>query len=150
MYERMLVAIDGSTTSDRALAEAIRLAKLTGARLRLLHVIDVEAFGGAARGYVDPHGAMFAALRRFADEVLAERQARAAAEGVGVETEVIDDEAGHVGEGIVADAERWGADLVVLGSHGRRGVRRLLLGSTAERVARLASVPVLLVRERAA
>lgn len=146
MYTHILVPLDGSPTSDRGLEEAVKLAKLTGARLRLVHVVDDLIY---ATG-MDNVGAMTADLialvRGDGERLLKTGQARVAASGVPVETALFDSFTGRVCDLVVAEATKWPADLIVLGTHGRRGVGRLFMGSDAEQIVRLATVPVLLVR----
>ncbi|HEX5337573.1 MAG TPA: universal stress protein [Gallionella sp.] len=145
MYQRILVPVDGSTTSDRALQEAIKLANGQG-RLRLVHVIE-ESYPLDAEGYayID-YAALQEAVRHSGERALA--RARKTAEQVGVTVESAQLEAGgeRVETLIDAEAKSWAADLIVIGTHGRSGLSRLLLGSVAEGVVRGASVPVLLVR----
>ena len=146
MYTHILVPLDGSPTSDRGLEEAVKLAKLTGARLRLVHVVDDLIY---ATG-MDNVGAMTADLialvRGDGERLLKTGQARVEASGVPVETALFDSFTGRVCDLVVAEATKWPADLIVLGTHGRRGVGRLFMGSDAEQIVRLATVPVLLVR----
>jgi nucleotide-binding universal stress UspA family protein len=146
MYQRILVPIDGSPTADRGLDEAIRLAQLTGASVRVLHVLDqliyVTGFEAGAL-YSD---AALSALRQGGERILAGAKARAAAAGLNVDTLLVECFGGRAARIVVAEADLWNADLIVLGTHGRRGVRRLLLGSDAEEVVRTAKAPVLLVR----
>jgi nucleotide-binding universal stress UspA family protein len=151
MYQRILVAVDGSETSRRGLDEAIRLAQLTGARLRLIHAVDDVSVSVAMGAYgIDVSGAYVGdwlnKLRDSGRAILREDEAVAQAASVQVETALGGGFAGPVWDQIARDATTWKADLIVLGTHGRRGVGRALLGSTAEMVARHASVPVLLVR----
>lgn len=151
MYERILVAVDGSETSKRGLAEALRLAQLTGGRLLLVHSIDDVSFSAAMGAYgMDVSGAVagdwLAQLREGGRAILSGAEVTARASSVPVETVLGEGFAGPVWEQIGKEAEKWKADLVVLGTHGRRGVGRALLGSTAEMVARHATVPVLLIR----
>jgi nucleotide-binding universal stress UspA family protein len=151
MYQRILVAVDGSLTSNRGLGEAIRLAALTGGRLRLMHTIDDLSFSLAMGAYgMDASGAYvgdwLGILRETGCAVLRKAAAAAEAASVPVDTVLGESPSEPVWEQVTAEAERWKADLIVLGTHGRRGVRRTLLGSTAEMVVRQASVPVLLVR----
>ncbi|ROZ75419.1 universal stress protein [Ramlibacter sp. WS9] len=151
MYERILVAVDGSETSKRGLGEAVRLAKLTGGRLLLVHAIDDVSFAAAMGAYgMDLSGAVagdwLADLREGGRAILREAEATAGAASVPAETVLGEGFAGPVWEQLCKEAENWKADLIVLGTHGRRGVGRALLGSTAEMVARHATVPVLLVR----
>ncbi len=147
MYSKLLVPFDGSETAQRALAAAADIARLAGATLRLLHVVDPLVH---TSGFETPEVYLrdcVPAMQRTGEQVLA--QARAAAEAAGVrsvETELQTSRGARVAELIVGEARRCGAGLIVLGTHGRRGIDRALLGSDAERVARSAPMPVLLVR----
>lgn len=146
MYERILVAYDGSAMSRAALAHAIRLADICGAELRVVHVLDAVSPFGMGAGYVPAD--LLDAMRGDARRLLREAYEQARVAGVACETELMqlanlrDDIAG----GVAREAAACGARLVVIGTHGRRGMRRALLGSVAERVARQAPCPVLLVR----
>jgi nucleotide-binding universal stress UspA family protein len=145
MYERILVAIDGSRTGDLALTEAVRLANVHAATLRIVHVIDVAAIEGDVVPLSD-----FRALRMKAGrEILDEAAAFARGAGLRVETRLleIDNSAQRVVDVLAEEAKAWPADLAVIGTHGRRGLNRLMLGSVAEAFARVAPEPVLLVRE---
>ncbi len=146
MYRRILVPIDGSPTSARGLAEAIQLARLTGATLRLVHVVElahyVTGFEPAAV-YTDE---LLPLARRAGENILEQGKAQALAAGVTAETCVLDSFGGRVCELVINEARSCGADLIVIGTHGRRGVGRLMLGSDAEQIVRGAPVPVLLVR----
>lgn len=146
MYQRILVPVDGSPTSNRGLAEAIALAKLTGARLRLLHVVDELSFALGASAFPVYTGDVIGLLREAGEKILADAKAKVEAAGLGVEAVLRDGFAGRVCDLIVEQAEAWPADLIVIGTHGRRGVDRLFMGSDAELVLRTAPVPVLLVR----
>lgn len=146
MYQRILVPVDGSATSTLGLDEAIRIAKLTQGRLRLFHVIDELSFAlalGSESHYADD---LLASLRAEGTRILDAAQATARAAGVESETRLCEAVAGSVQEMVAAEALDWGAELIVLGTHGRRGPKRLMLGSGAERILRVATVPVLLVR----
>lgn len=146
MYQRILVPIDGSATSRRGLEEAIALARLTHGRLRLLHVIDDLSFALAMDAYAGSTGEWLDELRANGLRLLEEARISAKQAGVDAETTMCEKVSGVVHEKITAEATRWGADLIVIGTHGRRGVGRLVMGSSAENVLRLAKVPVLLVR----
>lgn len=146
MYQHILVPIDGSTTSERAVAEAGALAKLCSARVRLLHIVDM---GEHVYGYETPHSYVsqtrphvLAAARQLLQRTCSELEAK----GVPVDTELCESTGAHVSDIIVDHAVRWGADLIVLGTHGRRGIDRILMGSDAERVARMSPLPVLLIK----
>jgi len=152
MYQRILVAIDGSATSELALKEAALLAKEQGATLRLAHVID-DTF--AYTDVLMPHEVApqelvdrQAGLRRFGEEVLSRGAAAGGALGANVETTLlaIGETGDRVYDAIEQEAARWPADLVVIGTHGRRGFRHLLLGSVAVGLIRITTKPVLLVR----
>ena len=147
MYQRILVPIDGSTTARRGLAEAIRLAQRSGGRLRLLHVMDDVAYAigvGSAKEYA---GSVVPRMHGVADELLSKARGEAEAAGVEAEVAMRDGLNGAVCDIVAAEARQWPADIIVLGTHGLRGVKRLLMGSDAEGVLRIAPVPVLLVRE---
>lgn len=144
MFKRILIPLDGSDVARGGLQRATRLAKAGGGRIRLIHVVDLAPVLPTveAGAYVAD---MFEAMRREGKKILAGAQAEAAKRGLKVET-VLVDKPGPVAESIIREARKWRADLIVLGTHGRRGIRRLVLGSDAEQVLRLAPVPVLLIR----
>lgn len=143
IYQRILVPVDGSPTSNAALDEAIRLAKLTGARIRLVHVLDDIPFSIGFETYV---GDVMGLLTDAGSEVLTEAKARAEASGVAADTFITELFGERVCDVVADQARIWKADLIVIGTHGRRGARRMVLGSDAEQVARTAPVPVLLIR----
>lgn len=147
MYKNILVPIDGSPTSKKALDEAVELARLTGGRIHLLHVVDLYV---AATGF-EAAGAYMNDLRPVlvgsGEELVAKAKADVEQSGIAVETEVYESVSQRVSEIIVQRAESLGADLIVLGTHGRRGIERIVMGSDAEQVVRTAPVPVLLVRQ---
>lgn len=146
MYQRILVPVDGSPTSQKGLDEAARLAKLTGARLRLLYVVDELMFVSNIQEYSSYSADLAQLLKDAGEDILRTSQQRAQAAVPLVDTVLIESVGGRVGDVIVEQARQWQADLIVLGTHGRRGVRRFVLGSDAEHVVRVADVPVLLVR----
>ena len=142
-YKRILAAVDGSKASNKGLREALRLAKSEGARLVLLNVVDeFPAFATLEAPAID----LTPMLREGGKRILA--RAQAAARKAGVKPLVVMRETigGPAADAIVREAKKQRADLIVLGTHGRRGVRRMLLGSDAGQVVSLSSVPVLLVR----
>jgi nucleotide-binding universal stress UspA family protein len=146
MYQSILVPTDGSATSSKGLDEAIALAKLTGGRIRLLHVVDTMPMAIAAEGLVGFSADVLPLLRSSGQAILDVARKRAEAEGIAVDATLREVIAGRVCDAVMEEASSWPADLIVLGTHGRRGVGRLLLGSDAEQVLRSATVPVLLVR----
>jgi len=145
MYQRILVPIDGSATSERALQEAIELAA-GKAQLRLVYVIE-EAYTLDVEGYafVD-YAAIQEAVRHTGERALAQAAEKVRQSGMTAETALLEATGERVASVIDGEARRWSADLIVIGTHGRSGLSRLLLGSVAEGVVRGASVPVLLVR----
>ncbi len=145
MYQRILVPIDGSATSARALQEAIKLAG-GKARLRLIYVIE-ETYPLDAEGYafID-YAALQEAARKTGERALAQAAEIVRKSGITAETELLEATGKRVASVIDSEALNWRADLIVIGTHGRSGLNRLLLGSVAESVVRGASVPVLLVR----
>ena len=146
MYQKILVPIDGSATSSRGLQEAIKLAKLTGARLRLIHVVDSISFAAGMEASMMVTNEMLGLMRESGEKLLAKARAKVEKAGLRVDTVLIDNMAGRVCDLVVAQAKAWHAGLIVVGTHGRRGVGRMLLGSDAEMITRLATMPVLLVR----
>jgi len=146
MYHRILVPIDGSSTSNQGLDEAIKLAKLTGASLRLIHVVDPLTFATGFELYGAYAGNVIPLMKEAGEKILEQARTLVAASGVKVDTLLFDSLATRVSDTVVEQAKAWDADLIVIGTHGRRGVKRLMLGSDAEQIVRMAPVPVLLVR----
>ncbi|HEX6363066.1 MAG TPA: universal stress protein [Albitalea sp.] len=145
MYARILVPIDGSPTSRRGFDEALALAERLGARVQVLHVVDARLLI-AEMSAVAPPEQMLEDWRASGDKLVAEAVERGRARGVAIDGVVRCDPGQRVCDLIVEEARSWGAELVVMGTHGRRGLRRLALGSDAELVLRESPVPVLLVR----
>lgn len=149
MYKKILVPTDGSAIAQKGLAEAIALGKLTGASLRLIHVVDELSFAlsaGYGAGYM---GDILSVLREAGAEVLSQAEAQVRASGLEVDSVLNDSFAGRVSDLVMAQVSHWGAELIVLGTHGRRGVGRIFMGSDAESIVRSATVPVLLLRAQA-
>jgi nucleotide-binding universal stress UspA family protein len=147
MYTRILVSVDGSDTSKRALNEALELAKVHQSQLRIVHVVDAATLFVGDHFYADMDR-LEAAMMEAGKKVLAEAAAVAEKAGLRAETQLIEIETinARVADLIVQDAKSWRAGLIVVGTHGRRGLSRVVLGSVAEGVVRAAPVPVLLVR----
>ncbi len=137
MYDTLLVPLDGSTFSERALPLAVTLAQRMQARIILLHVIGAPVF---------PGGDTVEAERQTGEEAqdyLAHVASTIAAEGLHTETTLA---YGQAAESILLEIKSAGADLVVMCSHGRSGLGRWIFGSVAEQVLAHSPVPVLLVR----
>ncbi|HZN26778.1 MAG TPA: universal stress protein [Burkholderiales bacterium] len=145
MYQRMLVPVDGSETARRGLDEAIKLSKALGASVRLVHIVDETPLA------MNPETGIAAAplVADFVEagkQIIEEARAFAMAQGVEVATALHENFTGRVADRILEEARKSGAELIVMGTHGRRGIRHVVLGSDAEAVVRGATVPVLLVR----
>jgi nucleotide-binding universal stress UspA family protein len=144
MFNHILVPIDGSETSMLAVSKASGLALAFGSRITLIHVVDNYPFIGVGADYALGQNEYLAAAVNGANAALARGVAALAAEGLHSDQRVID---GHVvHEGIVDTATAIGADLIVMGSNGRTGLEKLLLGSVTQRVLQDAKVPVLVVK----
>ena len=118
---------------------------MTGARLRLVHVLDGPAFStGMEFITADVYGLLIEA----GAQVLSEAKAKVESAGIAVDTFLSEAFGERVCDVVLAQAKLWNADLIVIGTHGRRGVGRLLIGSDAEQILRAAPVPVLLVRPK--
>lgn len=141
VFNRILVPIDGSQTALKALAHALRLARQNGASIRLVHVVDELSYRHGFEYSGDVAGAAAGAAQRLLDETVASQEH----EGVPMDTQLVDKAGERLGDAIAACAAEFGADLVVAGTHGRRGLGRVLLGSGAEQIVRSAQVPVLVV-----
>lgn len=149
MYGQILVAIDESETSELALQEAISLAKDQKASLRILHVIDVSpAYLTVDSPY--PFMEYQKAMQEAGEKLLANRVGKARHAGVKVDSKLIAIEmyGERIYDVIEEQSTQWPADLIVIGTHGRRGARHLMLGSVAEGLIRVATKPVLLIRGR--
>jgi len=149
MYQRILVPVDGSLTSNAGLAEAVKLAKLTGARLLLLHVVDDMPMMMSAEGLTAMSGDIFTILKEGGEKVLEQARVAVASQGLAVDTKLLESLNGRLCDHVNQQVTGWKADLIVLGTHGRRGASRWLLGSDAEQVLHSAAVPVLLIRAEA-
>lgn len=149
MYTRILVPLDGSATASRALETAVDLAADVGAEVQPLYVIDVPTLAFSSPGF-DP-SIIRDAFEEEGRRVSEQAQARLAQRGVAGTTRVVEVSAPgeDVAHRILLSAADWHADLIVMGTHGRRGFRRMVLGSVAERVLRSATLPVLLVPSKA-
>jgi nucleotide-binding universal stress UspA family protein len=145
MYGRILVPIDGSEASRRGLNEAMRLAKIHGSQLRLVHVVNEFILDITYSAGLYPQN-LIESLREGGKALLDGAQAAAQAAGVNAEGVLLESIGGVPADFILAQAKEWKADLIVMGTHGRRGLLRLTLGSNADLVVRGATVPVILIR----
>lgn len=150
MYARILVAVDGSRASRLALDEAVKIARASGASLTAVSVVEqapqlVEA-GAVYQGGASASPAAIEA----ATAALEEADALFKANGVTGTSRAVDACGESIAAVIARTAGECDADLIAMGTHGRRGVRRMMLGSVAESLLRATDVPVLLVRHDAA
>jgi nucleotide-binding universal stress UspA family protein len=146
LYSRILVPIDGSPAAQRGLDEALALAQRLGSSLQLLNVVDARMLIAEVSAHALPDQ-LLAQWRADGEELVAQASERARALGVPAEGAVRCDPGLRVADWILKEARDCGAALIVMGTHGRRGLRRLVLGSDAEMVLRESKVPVLLVRD---
>lgn len=142
MYKRIVVPVDGSETSNRAIVAALQMARENGGRVRLVHALDELAYLSGYEYSAD----LLKAARDQGAKVLEDALSMAQSAGVPADTKLVETAGRRLGELVADEARGWEADLVVVGTHGRRGMSRILLGSGAEQVLRLAPVPVLAVR----
>jgi len=141
MYKDILVPTDGSPAATAAIEHAVDLAKTYDATIHALYVVDASAFSSIEAGSELVIDALDEEGQRAVEEVT-----DAAAEaGVDIETHVV---SGTAYRRILDYIDSEDVDLVVMGTHGRSGVERFLLGSVTERVVRTADVPVLTIRHR--
>lgn len=148
MYKKIFVAIDDSPTSQKALHEAIQLANSSQAALCVAHAADESLLAQHGMGigtYIDVDRTR-QAIRETSQGLLDAASAQARAAGMAAETRLLEATDKRVAELIADGAAAWGADLIVVGTHGRRGVARLLVGSVAENLVRIAGTSLLMVR----
>lgn len=143
MYKNVLLPTDGSAASNAALEEALKFASHCGAAVRLVYVCEDPPYV-LAEGPVD----LGDAIERQGELILAQAAEKARKAAVAATTVLVKPGDRRVAAAITEEAERSGCDLIVMGTHGRRGLEHFLLGSVAEGVLRRSKVPVLLLRSR--
>lgn len=143
---KILCPADYSATSDNALRYAIEFARQVGAHVRILHIVTPQVPSAILPEVDDPEG-----VQSEEDDVIPENfSALLMAEkkkGLSADIRILKGDASKV---ITEQAQAWGADLIIMGSHGRSGLPRLMMGSVAEDVFRSSDIPVLLVKKSAA
>jgi nucleotide-binding universal stress UspA family protein len=144
MYQQILVPTDGSELSVRAVQAAARLARLTGARLEVLSVKEPFPYSAISEMQPVPPQEFFDAQERTAQARVQAALQAVAAHGVQASGATL--EALHPWEAILDQAKAKGCDLVVMASHGRRGLGALLLGSETQKVLTHSTLPVLVIR----
>lgn len=150
MCKRIFVAIDGSATAQAALVEAIQFARLPGTSLCIGTVLDASPLGQNSMGM----GALIdvdqvkAGMRQAAETLLDDAVAKAKAAGLDPFRILVESDNKRVAEMIAEAAQQWDADLIVIGTHGRRGFERMVMGSVAENLVRIATTSLFLVRRK--
>ncbi|SDP71998.1 Nucleotide-binding universal stress protein, UspA family [Ralstonia sp. 25mfcol4.1] len=149
MYERILVAVDGGDSADLAMTQAIGMARAFHADIKLLYVVDDSEFFDTA-GMADT-AMVLSQLVQGGERALDLAAERCSQAGVTCIKELVERPLGrgNISETIVERADTWPADLIVMGTHGRRGMRRVIMGSVSEGVVAQTSKPVLLIRAEA-
>lgn len=145
MFKRILVPVDGSSTSNLGIAAAIGLASDQKASNRLIHVVDELVLLSTPEAGMMV-GEAIDMLRDAGKVILAKVVARVRKGGIVADSTLVESVGGRAADLIVRDAKKWKADIIVIGTHGRRGLKRVVMGSDAEEVVRNTSIPVLLVR----
>ena len=144
MFKHILVPIDGSATATFAVAKAAELAKTLGSKVTVVYVIDPYPFTGVGADFAYGQTQYLSAATAEANAVLDAAKSTMQAAGVVVDAALSEGHAVH--QGILDTLKSTGADLIVMGSHGRRGLEKLMLGSVTQRVLGAVHVPVLVVR----
>ena len=145
MYKQILCPVDGSDTSNCGMAEAVNLAKAIQAKVRFLYIVDTfhPMLDGMEVGNMTE---VIDGLREHGKAMLEQTKVSALAQGVEADTVILENDLNRVSTIIVTHAKECHADLILMGTHGRRGLSHLLMGSDAEAVIRTSPVPVLTVR----
>lgn len=144
MYQRILVPIDGSATSERALDEAIKFAQQQNAQVEVIHVLeDIWYFDN--EDYLN-YAELIQSMRGIGEKILAQAQKKLKQAGVAAEIKLLEMQGERIASVIATEAKNNRADLIIIGTHGRSGFSRMLMGSIAEGVVRTAHIPILLIR----
>lgn len=145
MFKHLLLPADGSDNAQRALQKAVAIARAFDSRITAIYVVDPYAFTGVGADFAYGQAEYLSAAAAEAKAALAQAAAACAAAGVPVETALV--EAHSIHKGILNKAKEVGADLIVMGSHGKRGLEKLVLGSVTAQVLSHAHLPVLVDRD---
>ncbi len=141
LYKNILIATDGSEYTKNSIDYGIELAKNTQAKLHIIYVIDTAAFASIPMDAA--WESMYELLKQEGDEATRYAADKAEAEGIVTERNTME---GHPAEEIIKYAEKNSMNLIVMGTLGKSGLDRFLLGSVAEKVVRASKIPVLIVR----
>jgi nucleotide-binding universal stress UspA family protein len=145
MFKHILVPVDGSATALQAVDTAIGLAKAHGSRVTAIFVVDPYPFTGVGTDFAYGQAEYLSAATAEANTAIKAAKARFEAAGIAVELSVV--ESHSAWRGVVEVAESAGADLIVMGSHGRKGLEKLVLGSVTQAVLSHTKRSVLVVRD---
>jgi nucleotide-binding universal stress UspA family protein len=145
MYKHILVPVDGSATSQKAMGNAVAIAQAFKSEVTVIYVIDPYAFTGVGTDFAYGQAEYLGAATAEANDAI--KSAKEAFQGVGITATGSVVEGHAIYRGILDTAEALGADLIVMGSHGRRGLEKLVLGSVTAQVLSHAHLPVLVVRD---
>ena len=143
MFKKIYTPIDNSDISDKVLDEALDLAKATGAKLRISHVVNLEqiTFGIEMVGVAELKDTLLSIANKF----LAHIKASVAEKGVDAEITLLENYGSDLATLIIDDAKSWGADLFVLGSHHLGSFSHFITGGVAEDIAHDSDIPILLI-----
>jgi nucleotide-binding universal stress UspA family protein len=142
-YRNIVIATDGSENTQKAISYGIEIAKLSGATVHALYVVDTSSFSSIPMSTEGGWEAMYEVLKTEGKKAVSAVKSKGEASGVEVREVVLE---GHPINEIIEFAEKNNADLVVMGTLGKTGLDRFLLGSVAEKVVRGSKVPVMVVR----
>ncbi len=145
MFKHILIPVDGSSTSQKAVEKAATLAATFGSDVTVIYVIDPYPFTGLGSDFAYGQAEYLNAADAEASVALNAAKQSLQQAGVRVQTSVV--EAHATWRGILDSAAKTGADLIVMGSHGRHGLEKLMLGSVTQRVLSHAHLPILVIRE---
>lgn len=143
MFQHILVPVDGSITARQAAEAAAKLAGETGAKVTIIHVVHMYPYTGFGAGFAEGQSLYLSAATANANETIATVREVMQNAGVNAQSRIV--ESNVVWRGIVETTQTVGADLIVMGTHGRSKIDRLLLGSVTQRVLSHATVPVMVI-----
>ena len=147
MYNHIIVAVDDSSTANLGLEKAIELARLNGAKLEIVHAVDESIYSHITGTTLVNKSSALKALLAEGQDTLDRAIQSASAQGITAQSHLLSSDTLHSADQVADHVAHSAADLLVVGSHGRRGVQHFLLGSVAEKLLRKVRVSVLIVRE---
>ncbi len=144
-YQNILVPVDGSETSYAAVAKAADFAKVFNSKITVVQVLVLDPYIAAEYISASQTNDLIERARESIEKTLAEAKAKFQADGIEVETKLLEGQVVHTE--LVKAAQDINADLIVIGSHGRTGIKKFFLGSVAQSVLSSSDIPVLVVRK---